>query len=172
MKNLKLTTVILTLLCAISLAGCSNPHNEGKNPEMPAFTQNENPSDSNDMNTSDVDEKNPENAEELLSAANLNGSVADFQSGSFQVVQTLISEDGQVAADAAPGAEGNMESINVYYEEDCVFQIANINSATGEVNLEDASAEDIKKSTNVSVYGEWQENGEIHAVKVILTRYQ
>lgn len=172
MKNRKVKTIILTLLCAISLVGCSAPDRDGTDTEVPTLTQDENTPDHNDTDASEGDEKTSENAEELLSAANLNGSVSDFQTGSFQVVQTLISEDGQEAAGAAPGAEGDMESINVYYEEDCVFQIANINSATGEAKLEAASAEDVKKSTNVSIYGEWQENGELHAAKVILTRYQ
>ena len=55
--------------------------------------------------------------------------------------------------------------------EDCTFQIANINSSTGAVELEAATASDVKKSTSVYVYGETQDDGEIHATKVLITRF-
>ena len=73
----------------------------------------------------------------------------------------------------APGmeSESGMESTTVSYGGDCVFQIANIDSSTGAVDLEDAVSSDVKKSTSVAVYGETQENGEIHATKVLITRF-
>ena len=69
-------------------------------------------------------------------------------------------------------SESGMESTTVSYAEHCVFQIANIDINTQAVNLEDASSSDVKKSTSVAVYGETQENGELHAAKVLITRYQ
>lgn len=51
-------------------------------------------------------------------------------------------------------------------------QIAVFNSETGDVRFEDAAASQVKKSTGVAVYGETQENGEIRATKVYITRYQ
>ena len=83
-------------------------------------------------------------------------------------------DNGQTAVGAAPGmeSESGMESTTVSYREDCVFQIANIDINTQAVNLEDASSSDVKKSTSVAVYGEEQENGEIHAAKVLITRFQ
>ena len=50
-------------------------------------------------------------------------------------------------------------------------KIANINSSTGAVELEAATASDVKKSTSVYVYGETQDDGEIHATKVLITRF-
>ena len=67
--------------------------------------------------------------------------------------------------------ESGMESTTVSYGEDCTFQIANINSSTGAVELEAATASDVKKSTSVYVYGETQDDGEIHATKVLITRF-
>ncbi|MBS5324673.1 MAG: hypothetical protein KHY34_13455 [Lachnospiraceae bacterium] len=172
MKIRKVTILACTLLCAVALAGCSTLQKGGEDSGNPAAAQEENPSGSSDGDVSDVDGNHPENADTLLDSAVLNGSVSGFQEGSFQVVPTQISEDGQSAVNAAPGAEEEMESIGVYYEEDCLFQIANIDSTTGEVELQDASTADIKKSTGVSIFGEWQESGEIHAEKVLITRYQ
>ena len=72
---------------------------------------------------------------------------------------------------AADGMESSMESTTVSYDENCIFQIANINSSTGTVELEGATASDVKKSTSVYVYGETQDDGEIHATKVLITRF-
>lgn len=100
------------------------------------------------------------------------GTVSDFQEGSFQVIPTQDKDHGQTAVEAAPGMESGMESTTVSYGADCTFQIAVFNSETGDVRFEDAAASQVKKSTGVAVYGETQENGEIRATKVYITRYQ
>lgn len=68
--------------------------------------------------------------------------------------------------------EDSSESTTVSYDGDCIFQIANIDNSTGAVELEPAASSDVKKSTAVYVYGETQDNGEIHASKVLIPRYQ
>ena len=104
-----------------------------------------------------------------METASLRGAVADFQDGSFQVVPDQ--DDGQMIIAAADGMESGMESTTVSYDENCIFQIANINSSTGVVELEGATSSDVKKSTTVYVYGDTQEDGEIHATKVLITRF-
>ena len=64
-----------------------------------------------------------------------------------------------------------MESTTVFYDEGCIFQSANIDSSTGAVELKAAAASDVKKSTPVYVYGETQDDGKIHAAKVLITRF-
>ena len=68
-------------------------------------------------------------------------------------------------------SESSMESTTVSYDESCIFQIANIDSSTGAVELKAATASDVKKSTPVYIYGETQDDGEIHATKVLITRF-
>ena len=164
MKHSKFTKAILILACAASLAGCGNFRKE-TGADAPSYSQN--PDDGQSTNTSTE-------AQTLLDSAVLVGSVTDFQEGSFQVMADQTKDNGQTAVGAAPGmeSESGMESTTVSYGEDCVFQIANIDINTQTVNLEDASSSDVKKSTSVAVYGETQENGEIHAAKVLITRYQ
>ena len=43
---------------------------------------------------------------------------------------------------------------------------------TGAVEFEAATASDVKKSTSVYIYGETQDDGTIHATKVLLPRYK
>ena len=164
MKHSKFTKAILILACAASLAGCGNFRKE-TGADAPSYSQN--PDDGQSTNTSTE-------AQTLLDSAVLVGSVTDFQEGSFQVMADQTKDNGQTAVGAAPGmeSESGMESTTVSYGEDCVFQIANIDINTQTVNLEDASSSDVKKSTSVAVYGEEQENGEIHAAKVLITRFQ
>ena len=164
MKRLKFTKAILILVCTASLAGCGNIQKD-TGTDAPSYSQN--PEGGQLTNTS-------MEAQSLLDSAVLIGSVTDFQEGSFQVMADRTEDNGQTAVGAAPGmeSESGMESTTVSYGEDCVFQIANIDINTQAVNLEDASSSDVKKSTSVAVYGETQENGEIHAAKVLITRFQ
>lgn len=164
MKRLKFTKAILILVCTASLAGCGNIQKD-TGTDAPSYSQN--PEGGQSTNTSTE-------AQSLLDSAVLIGSVTDFQEGSFQVMADRTEDNGQTAVGAAPGmeSESGMESTTVSYGEDCVFQIANIDINTQAVNLEDASSSDVKKSTSVAVYGETQENGEIHAAKVLITRFQ
>ena len=164
MKRLKFTKAILILVCTASLAGCGNIQKD-TGTDAPSYSQN--PEGGQSTNTSTE-------AQSLLDSAVLIGSVTDFQEGSFQVMADRTEDNGQTAVGAAPGmeSESGMESTTVSYGEDCVFQIANIDINTQAVNLEDASSSDVKKSTSVAVYGEEQENGEIHAAKVLITRFQ
>lgn len=113
-------------------------------------------------------EELPGNLDDIEAEAILGGSVAEFQNGSFQVVP--MEADAQTTKLAASGMESTLESITVSYGDDCTFHIANINSATGAVEFEAATSSDVKKSTSVYIYGETQDDGTIHATKVLLPR--
>ena len=155
MKHMKLVTMTLAMLCALSLAGCGSSNSgQAANNEASSYSQNENQSGGENTNASN---DTSTNLDDLLETASLRGSVADFQDGSFQVVPDQ--DDGQMIIAAADGMESS------------IFQIANINSSTGTVELEGATASDVKKSTSVYVYGETQDDGEIHATKVLITRF-
>lgn len=159
MQHRKKGITILLLVCTLALAGCGSSHTgEGTGGNAPA----------RNSQNADTDPSGKGSGDELLDNAVLKGTVSDFQEGSFQVIPTQDKDHGQTAVEAAPG----MESTTVSYGEDCTFQIAVFNSGTGDVRFEDAAASDVKKSTGVAVYGDTQENGEIHAAKVYITRYE
>lgn len=164
MKHLKFTKAVLILVCAVSLAGCGNIRKD-TGADAPSYSQDPDGGQSTDTSNE---------AQALLDSAALVGSVTDFQEGSFQVMADQTKDNGQTAVGAAPGmeSESGMESTTVSYGEDCVFQIADIDINTQAVSLETASSSDVRKSTSVAVYGETQENGEIHAAKVLITRFQ
>lgn len=171
MKHTKISVTAFALFCTLSLAACGGPHTGQMNDkEPPSYSQSEHEAGGETEGTSVGNDQNSTNLEDLQEMSLLKGSVADFQNGSFQVVPDQ--DDGQTVIAAAPGMESNLESTTVYYGEDCVFKIAHIDSSTGRVELEDASAANIKKSTPVYVCGEAQNNGEIHATKVLIPRFE
>lgn len=171
MKHTKIAVATLALICTLSLAACGNTHTGQMNgKEPPSYGQSENQVGKENPGTSDRNNQDSTNLNDLLETSLLKGGVADFQNGSFQVVPDQ--DDGQTAIAAAPGMESNVESTTVSYGEDCIFQIAHIDSSTGRVELEEASASNIKKSTSVYVYGETQDNREIHATKVLIARFE
>lgn len=173
MRYSKLAKGILVMSCTVLLAGCGASEEEQDiTMENQSAVQNETEQKNKTGNVIDTSNTNLSNIEELLNSALLNGTVSGFQSGSFQVVPIETEDNGQTAKIAAPGTENNMLSITVNYGKDCVFQIANINDLTGEVSFEEGSADEVKKETQVAVYGEKQDSGEIFATEIMITRYQ
>ena len=169
MKHMKLVMVTGVLIFALSLAGCGNSKGEqAADSGTSVNSQSENQA--GDTGASDDGGENSTNLDNLVETASLRGSVADFQDGSFQVIPMEV--DSQTTKLAANGMESTLESTTVSYGEDCTFHIANINSATGAVEFEAATASDVKKSTSVYIYGETQDDGTIHATKVLLPRYK
>lgn len=72
---------------------------------------------------------------------------------------------------AAPGQEGSLEQTTVRYDENCEFQIAEIDGTTGAAQITPCDASEVKKQTNIAIFGEKQESGEILAVKIVIMRY-
>ena len=53
-----------------------------------------------------------------------------------------------------------------------LFILQTLTVLLGVVEFEAATASDVKKSTSVYIYGETQDDGTIHATKVLLPRYK
>ena len=171
MKKIKLVGVTLALFCTLSMAACgSTQTGQESQSEPPAYSQGEMPGGNKDADAEKGKEELPGNLDDIEAEAILGGSVAEFQDGSFQVVP--MEADAQTTKLAASGMESTLESTTVSYGDDCTFHIANINRTTGAVEFEAATSSDVKKSTSVYIYGETQDDGTIHATKVLLPRYK
>lgn len=106
----------------------------------------------------------------LMSDALLSGSVSKVQDGSFQVIPDQTADDGQSMIGTAVGTEDDQNGTTIIYGSDCVFQIASIDSESGDVELSESGLADLKQSTMVAVYGEVFSEG-IHATKVVIIRF-
>lgn len=175
MKKIKLVGVTLALFCTLSMAACGSTQNgQETQSEPPAYSQGEMSGGNKDADAGKGKEELPGNLGDIEAEAILGGSVAEFQDGSFQVIP--METDAETTKLAASGMESTLESTlestTVSYGDDCTFHIANINRTTGAVEFEAATSSDVKKSTSVYIYGETQDDGTIHATKVLLPRYK
>ena len=78
-------------------------------------------------------------------------------------------EDTMTAPATGEDTEG-VEKISVQYADNTQFQISN--STSTNVTLEAGTKEDVKKSSAVFLYGEYQEDGTFLATRVIIDRFQ
>lgn len=105
----------------------------------------------------------------MLSNANLVGTVIDFTETGCTLGKGSVTEDTMTAPATGEGTEG-VEKISVQYADNTQFQISN--STSTNVTLEAGTKEDVKKSSAVFLYGEYQEDGTFLATRVIIDRFQ
>lgn len=108
----------------------------------------------------------------FLNSALAQGEITEISQGSFRLSLAKDLENGQGQIQAAPGRDDAAESASIHYDDNCRIQIANIDTASGTADYEDANAGALKKSTQVAVAGETADNGEILASRIIILRYQ
>lgn len=164
MKKENIVKLILSVMCMLALAAC----NAGANSSIPTTPAPLNPPESSSMN---IPDENTSDAPEGFDVE-IRGSVVEFSDSFCIITPVETGEDDRLGYQAAPGYEDPEKNITVHYQEGCVIQIAEINVASGERNLEDASITDIKKETSLIIYGKWTDERELNATTVYIARYQ
>lgn len=116
----------------------------------------------------------PINAEQLYTDVSLSGTVAEFTSNGCSVIPIITEEveGGYTASQAAPGTEDKEKNVTVTYNNNCIFQIAVIDVQTGMAQLSDATKEDIKKQTDLMLYGNYQNTQHLNVSKVVIQRLE
>lgn len=157
MKHSKWMALLLTGVCAVSmLAGCNS--NQGK----------DNPP------TTSQQQSGAEMNEAVYEGSVLSGTVTDYAEGKFSVlaIQEETADDGgAIAIMPAPGSGKDDNATKVVYDKDCEFQIVKIDGSQKKApEYQDASAGDVKKLTEVIVFGEKLPSGEVQADKVLISQ--
>lgn len=172
MKNNVKYLVAVGCMAAALLTGCSGEKAD-QNGQAPGGTERgyntesgagqESEENGADNNNASVDF---EDSSQLFETANLNGKVTDFTDSGFSA--SLIVEDGDTAQIAVGGEDAGDMAVTVQYTENTVFQRASVNTATESISgLTDADRSEIKKESQVLVYGTYDEAGVLEADKVI-----
>ena len=107
----------------------------------------------------------------LYASAAMKGSVVDFSDNSCTVSAAVSEDDGKTGVIAAPGCESEETNVVITYQEDCVVQIATIDTSTGMAELEQASVSDIKKQASVLIYGSFEDAHHVSATKIIICHF-
>ena len=166
MKRKIFSKLILAGLCAIALAGCGKQATD----ESRARAQNTVPSQTSNENSS---YGTADNISEMLDSATLNGSVLDFTDNGCSVSPAKLIENGAGAQISADGYENEDTAVTVNYNSDCTFVIATLNGETNSItNIIDGSASDVKKQSQIFVYGDYADAYTLNADKVIIARYE
>lgn len=157
----KIARVILATCLFGTLAGCEK--DSSNKPEVPSTE--------NSTNSVNQTENSTEKSEGIsaLSNANLVGTVIDFTETGCTLGKGSVTEDTMTAPATGEDTEG-VEKISVQYADNTQFQISN--STSTNVTLEAGTKEDVKKSSAVFLYGEYQEDGTFLATRVIIDRFQ
>lgn len=108
--------------------------------------------------------------DQLLNDAQLRGSVTATSGATLQV--NPVEDDGETAVQAVANDEDDQSGVVADIAGGCVFEIATIDTATGDVRTEPTEAAAVKQETDVAIYGDWQKDGHILATKIYLLRYE
>lgn len=107
--------------------------------------------------------------------ANLQGSVVEFSDSGFKMSVAEIAKegDGEVMAEAAPGAEKEEDLVTITYAFDVTFEIITMDAASlTQISREDTDKESVKKQTSVLIFGSCQDTYHWTADKVVILRWK
>ena len=153
MKKTNISKFIAVGLCICALTGC------GASPDEKPDTSNTNGSSENKGN-------------DILESANLRGSVLEFTDNGCLVNQAKDIEGGAGIKIEAPGMENKDNAVSVTYNPDCEFVIATVNAQSGVTNVTTGSISDVKKQSEVYLYGEFADTLHFNATKVVIARWE
>lgn len=163
----------LAVLCAIVLVGCpgcgaGQTGNSGDANDALGNGKWETPA----AQDSGPPEDSP--AGRLYAKAVISGSVVEFskQGCVISPVEYADADGGSLAMASAPGHEDPAKNVDIQYAQNCKFQIAVIDPATGAADLTDVTAADVKKQSNLIIQGSVQDDHHVTATLVTIARYQ
>lgn len=168
MKN-KIIFIFLAAVIMATCTGCGKDRSGPISVDPPAATQDQPTVDVTPVTEPAASASNPASGDDLFTISKVSGTVLDFTDAGCTLTPTIT--DGNIAYQAAPGYEDQVNSTSISYSDGCTFQIAYINSQTGAVTYEDSSVENVKKQSNLIVCGDYDSNGVLNADRIFIYRY-
>ena len=175
MKKSRLSKGLAAGMCVMMLAGCG-VKDHGSDIQPPEKAHNE--ADQNIPSAEHAGSKAGSNTsakgrfDELANTANIAGSVLEFSDTGCKISQLKTENGGESAYSAAPDSVTEDLTVSIQYGETCEFQIATINKTTGDYSAAEGTISDVKKESNLYVFGEFQDTHNLTATKVVITRYE
>jgi len=96
----------------------------------------------------------------------------EFTDNGCLVNQAKDIEGGAGIKIEAPGMEKKENAVSVTYNPDCEFVIATVNAQSGVRNVTTGSISDVKKQSEVYLYGEFSDTLHFNATKVVVARWE
>lgn len=146
------------IFCIIMLTGCQNNETTNTNKALEdkeGITQIQN-----------------SDAEQLLNSASILGTVVNFSKQGCTLSPALSKDGGQTTKIASAGNDSEETNVNIEYLADCIFQFASIDIEQGTVQYRDASILNIKKQTNLILFGEFSDSKHLQVSKVLIQNFE
>lgn len=159
MKKTNISKLIAVGLCICTLTGCGASPDEKPDTPNPIVNSNTNGSSENKGN-------------DILESANLIGSVLEFTDNGCSISQAKDIEGGAGVKIEAPGMENKENAVSVTYNPACEFVIVTVNAQSGVTNVTTGSISDVKKQSEVHLYGEFSDTNHFNATKVVIARWE
>ena len=164
MQKTNISKLVAVGLCICTLMGCGTNSDVKPDTSKPLVSSN-----TNEENTNDSVENGTNN---LLDAADMQGSVLEFTETGCSVSQAKEIEGGAGLIAEAEGMENKDNAVSVTYNQDCEFVIAALNIQSGVTNVTTGSISDVKKQSEVYLYGEFADTLHFNATKVVIARME
>ncbi|EME3531963.1 MULTISPECIES: chitinase [Enterococcus] len=164
MKKTNISKFVAVGLCICALTGCGASPNEKPDTPNPIVNSN-----TNEENTNGSSENK---GNDILESANLTGRVLEFTDNGCLLNQAKEIEGGAGIKSEAPGMENKDNAVSVTYNPDCEFVIATVSAQSGVTNVTTGSISDVKKQSEVHLYGEFIGTNQFNATKVVIARWE
>lgn len=162
MKQGVFSKFILAGMCIFALAGCGQTNSDTSQTGF------------NSKNTNNSGETSSNNSKDnIMESANLIGDVVNISNNGCSVNQAKVIEGGAGMQTEADGYEDENNDLTINYNSDCGFLIAELSMTSGEVlNMSNGSISDVKKQSQIYVYGDFVDTHNFNADKVIIANWK
>ncbi len=164
MKKTNISKLVAVGLCICALTGCGVSPDEKADTSNPIVNSN-----TNEENTNGSSENK---GNDILESAKMQGAVLEFTDNGCLVNQAKDIEGGAGIKIEAPGLENKDNAVSVTYNSDCEFVIATVNAQSGVTNVTTGSISDVKKQSEVYLYGEFADTNHFNATKVVIAHWE
>nr|WP_317283625.1 hypothetical protein [uncultured Sellimonas sp.] len=108
----------------------------------------------------------------LLTSADIAGTVLEFDARGCKISQIKTDKDGEIAYEADPNHIIEDLTVSIQYDENCEVQIADVDKTTGEADITDGSISDIKKESQLYMFGEFENTHHFNATKIMIIHFE
>lgn len=165
MKKTNISKLVAVGLCICALTGC------GASPDVKPDTSK--PAVNSNTNEENIKCSSESGTNDLLDSAKMSGSVLEFTDSGCSVNQAKDIDGGAGLKMEAEGMENKDNAVTVTYNPDCEFVIATVSAQSGGVtNVTTGSISDVKKQSNIYLYGEFSDTLHFNATKVVILRWE
>lgn len=173
MKKRIIAMMMILSLGAASITGCGD--STASNKENVTNKEGNSSGKQQPGNTADVNSAENQNTSgtdtigDMLQNADIIATVVDFSESGCKAIQGEESEDvAKQAAAGNDGSEGNQ--ISIVYSSNIKFQLATASVGDSDAKLKDSDKSELKKQSNIYLFGTYQEDGTFLADQIIIYR--